>query len=105
MLVTLRILVLATVLTAFMTGAALADKQAYTTMTPEQIEKAIRAERQAYREAMNQLRELENSGMDKKSPEYKARFDDLITKAEQMKVDLDWMREALTEQEKAFGGQ
>jgi len=42
--------------------------------------------------------------MDKKSPEYKARFDELIRAAEDAKVNLDSMREALVEQQKAYGG-
>ena len=90
-----RIMALAALLVAFASGVALADKQAYTTMTPEQIEKAIRAERQVYREAMEKVRALENSPADKKSPEYKASFDELIREAEDAKVNLDSMREAL----------
>ncbi|MFP5223074.1 MAG: hypothetical protein ACLGSA_12355 [Acidobacteriota bacterium] len=98
-----RIIALTALLAVFASGVALADKYEYTTMTPEQIEKAIRAERQVYREALAQVRALENGSMDKKSPEYKARFDELIRSAEEAKVNLDFMREALNEQRKAYG--
>ncbi|WP_156920748.1 hypothetical protein [Fundidesulfovibrio putealis] len=99
-----RIIALTALLAVLASGVALADKQAYTTMTPEQIEKAIREERQVYRAALDQVRVLENGPMDKKSPEYKARFDELIRAAEDAKVNLDSMREALVEQQKAYGG-
>lgn len=99
-----RIIALTALLAVLASGVALADKQAYTTMTPEQIEKAIREERQVYRAALDQVRALENGPMDKKSSEYKARFDELIKAAEDAKVNLDSMREALVEQQKAYGG-
>lgn len=99
-----RIIALTALLAVLASGVALADKQAYTTMTPEQIEKAIREERQVYRAALDQVRALENGPMDKKSPEYKARFDELIRAAEDAKVNLDSMREALDIQQKAYGG-
>ncbi|GFK93525.1 hypothetical protein NNJEOMEG_01359 [Fundidesulfovibrio magnetotacticus] len=82
---------------------ALADKHEYTTMPPEQIEKIIRLERQAYASVMKKLRELENGPMDKASSEYKAKHEALLNEAVERKVELDSMREALAEQQRAYG--
>lgn len=85
--------------------AALADLQEYLGMTPEQIESAIRVQRKAYNEAMDKVRQWENSGQDKASQTYKAKLDELLQAAVEKKVSLDEMREALLIQQKAYGGQ
>jgi len=82
---------------------ALADKYEYTAMPPEQIEKALRLENQAYRNIMRQIRQLENSDMDKASPQYKAKLESLLNEAVERKVTIDSMNEALVEQQKAYG--
>lgn len=104
---TLSTRVLATAAFVFLTltaGNALADKYDYTSMVPEQIEKELRAERKAYRATMDEIHALENGPMDKASAEYKAKLAELLKKAVEQKVNLDVMSEALTAQEKAYGG-
>lgn len=97
---------LAAAATAFLAlsgGPAFADKYEYTVMPPEQIEKALRLERQAYKSVMRKVKELENGGMDKASPEYKAKLEMLLNEAVERKVTIDSMVEALGEQQKAYG--
>ncbi|WP_243313903.1 hypothetical protein [Fundidesulfovibrio agrisoli] len=84
--------------------AAFADKVDYSSMLPDQIEAAIRMERASYNDAMSRLHALENSGMDKNSPEYKAKFDALVREAEEHRVNQDVMREALHEQLRNYKG-
>lgn len=84
--------------------AAFADKVDYSSMLPDQIEAAIRMERASYHDAMNRLHALENSGMDKNSPEYKAKFEALVREAEEHRVNQDVMREALHEQQRNYKG-
>ncbi|WP_243438906.1 hypothetical protein [Fundidesulfovibrio soli] len=84
--------------------AAFADTVDYSSMLPDQIEAAMRMERASYRDAMNRLHALENSGMDKSSPEYKAKFDTLVREAEEHRVNQDVMREALRQQQRSYKG-
>lgn len=87
----------------FSGGIALADKQEYSSMTPEQVENALRAERQAYKSVMKKIRELENSPVDKNSPEYKAKLEMLLNEAVERKVAIGAIGDALDDQEHAYG--
>lgn len=88
--------------TLCLASPAMADKQEFSTLPPEQIEKVLRQEYRLYRQIMNEIRELENGPLDKQSAQYKEKLNDLIRKAEEHKVNLDSMREALAEQERAY---
>lgn len=80
-----------------------ADKGEYMGMLPEQIEKEVRKESKAYREVMDKLRVLENSGADKNAATYKSEHDELIRQAEASKVSLDSLREAQQAQNREYG--
>jgi len=103
---TAKTILTAAALAAFLAfaTAALADKVDYSSLLPDQIEAAIRLERASYKEAMDKLHALENSAVDKNSPEYKAKFDALVREAEEHRVNQDVMREALREQQRAYRG-
>lgn len=81
-----------------------ADKQDYAAMTTPQLQEALRVEKQAYKSVRREVRRLVNGKMDKKSPEYKARFDSLTKEAENRKVTLDSVKEVLAERKKAGAG-
>jgi len=84
-------------------GPCRADKSEYMGLLPEQIEKQIRTESAAYRDVMNKIRVMENSGADKNSAAYKSTHDELIRQAEERKVSLDSLREALQIQHREYG--
>lgn len=100
-----RILMLAALagMLAF-SSVAFADKLDFSYLLPSQLEEAIRMERSSYNESLAKLRGLENSGQDKNSPAYKASFNELVKAAEEHRINLDLMREALHEQKRAYQG-
>ncbi len=84
-------------------GSARADKSEYMGLLPGQIDQEIRKESSAYREVMNKIRVIENSGADKSSAAYKAQHDELIREAEERKVSLDSLRESRKAQLQEYG--
>jgi hypothetical protein len=84
--------------------ALAADKQDYVAMTTPQLQEAMRVEKQAYKSVRKQVRRLVNGKMDKKSPEYKTRYEYLTKEAEDRKVALDSIKEVLAERKKQGKG-